>query len=223
MSNSTQTEPPASQVLSTQRWPRIGQDIVGAAYFVAVVAFLLTNADLVARHQGASWYAMGFVKFAMLATFGECLKNRILTSHWIPTKVALRFVIWGIIGMWITAAFPVVDGGVKTLNALNMWPAQPIAFWMSTWINVFTGFAFFMMLAHYWTDTVLVEGWIWPWDVFGRAATVRWAKVVLISIFLFWLPAHTITFMLPPVWRILFAAFLGIALGLILSFAARKR
>jgi hypothetical protein len=29
--------------------------------------------------------------------------------------------------------------------------------------------------------------------------------------------------MLPAVWRILFAAFLGIALGLILSFAAKRR
>jgi hypothetical protein len=125
--------------------------------------------------------------------------------------------------MWITAAFPLVDGGVKALNALNMWPAQPGAFWMSTWINVFSGFAFFMMLAHYWTDTILVEGWIWPWDLFGRPASVRWAKVVLISICFFWVPAHTISFMPPPVWRILFAAFLGMALGLILSFAARKR
>jgi hypothetical protein len=202
---------------------QIVPDLVGAAYFIVVVTFLLTNADLVTAATRAHPYAMGFAKFGILATFGECLKNRILTSHWIPSKVALRFVIWGVIGMWITAAFPLMDGGVKTLATLHLWPAEPGAFWMSTWINVFAGFGFFMMFAHYWTDTMLAEGWMWPWDLFGRPGTVRWGRIVLISIVLFWVPAHTITFMLPPEWRILCAAFLGIALGLILSFAAKTK
>ncbi len=121
---------------------------------------------------------MGFTKFAILATFGECLKNRILTSRWIPSKIILRFIIWGFIGMWITAAFPLVDGGVKTLATLGLWPAQPAAFWMSTWLNIFAGFGFFFMFAHYWTDMMLVEGWIWPWELFGRPGTARWAKIV---------------------------------------------
>jgi hypothetical protein len=202
---------------------QIGPDLLGAAYFIAAVAFLVTNADLVAATTKAHPYAMGFAKFAILATFGECLKNRILTSRWLPTRVGLRFVIWGFFGMWITAVFPFMDGGVKTLITLHLWPAEPGAFWMSTWANVFSGFAFFMMLTHYWTDTMLVEGWVWPWDLFARPATVRWARIVLISLFLFWVPAHTFTFMLPPVWRTLCAAFLGIALGLILSFAARRK
>jgi hypothetical protein len=202
---------------------RIVPDILGAIYFIAAVTILVAGADLVAASTRAHPYAMGFAKFAMLATFGECLKNRILTSRWIPSKIILRFIIWGVIGMWITAAFPLVDGGVKTLATLNLWPAAPAAFWMSTWLNIFAGFGFFMMFAHYWTDLMLVEGWIWPWELFGRPGTARWAKIVLISIVVFWVPAHTITFMLPAVWRILFAAFLGIALGLILSFAAKSK
>ncbi len=94
---------------------------------------------------------------------------------------------------------------------------------MSTWINLFAGFGFFMMFVHYWTDSMLVRGFHAPWQLLGRPETVRWGKVILISIVLFWIPAHTFTFLLPPVWRILFAAYLGIALGLILSFAARTR
>ena len=39
---------------------------------------------------------------------------------------------------------------------------------------------------------------------------------------LFWIPAHTFTFLLPPELRILFAAFLSVALGAILAFAKRR-
>lgn len=36
---------------------------------------------------------------------------------------------------------------------------------------------------------------------------------------LFWFPAHTITFLLPGTWQVLFAAVLGVALGVILALA----
>ncbi len=39
---------------------------------------------------------------------------------------------------------------------------------------------------------------------------------------LFWIPAHTITFLLPSEFRILLAAILGIALGVFMSLATRK-
>jgi uncharacterized integral membrane protein len=37
---------------------------------------------------------------------------------------------------------------------------------------------------------------------------------------LFWYPAHTITFLLPAGFQVLFAAVLGIVLGVLLSVAA---
>jgi hypothetical protein len=46
--------------------------------------------------------------------------------------------------------------------------------------------------------------------------------VVFITIPGFWIPAHTVTFLLPPEYRVLMAAFLSIALGGILSFAKAK-
>jgi hypothetical protein len=46
--------------------------------------------------------------------------------------------------------------------------------------------------------------------------------VVVKTIPFFWIPAHTITFLLPPEFRIIAAAFLSIALGIILSFAKKK-
>ena len=38
----------------------------------------------------------------------------------------------------------------------------------------------------------------------------------------FWYPAHTITFLLPPNLQVLFAALLGVALGVILAIANNK-
>jgi hypothetical protein len=39
---------------------------------------------------------------------------------------------------------------------------------------------------------------------------------------IFWIPAHTITFLLPSEYRVLSAAFLSIALGTILAFAKKS-
>jgi hypothetical protein len=46
---------------------------------------------------------------------------------------------------------------------------------------------------------------------------VQWNFIFKKTIPFFWIPAHTITFLLPPEFRVLFAALLGIALGIILS------
>ena len=52
---------------------------------------------------------------------------------------------------------------------------------------------------------------------------VQWGFVFKKTIPLFWFPAHTITFLLPGEMRVLFAALLGVLLGVILSIAARKK
>lgn len=52
---------------------------------------------------------------------------------------------------------------------------------------------------------------------------VQWNIVIKKTIPLFWFPAHTITFILPPTFQVLFAALLGVALGLILALAGMVR
>ena len=47
--------------------------------------------------------------------------------------------------------------------------------------------------------------------------------VLMKTIPIFWIPAHTITFLLPSEYRVLSAAFLSIALGAILAFAKKKK
>lgn len=46
--------------------------------------------------------------------------------------------------------------------------------------------------------------------------------VVCKTIPVFWIPAHTVTFMLAPEYRVMMAAMLSIALGGILAFAKKK-
>ena len=57
----------------------------------------------------------------------------------------------------------------------------------------------------------------------GLNWAVLWGFVFKKTIPLFWYPAHTITFLLPSDTRVLFAAFLGIILGVLLAIAARKK
>jgi hypothetical protein len=51
---------------------------------------------------------------------------------------------------------------------------------------------------------------------------VQWNFVFKRTIPFFWIPAHTITFLISPEYRIVFAALLGIILGIILSIAAQR-
>jgi len=51
---------------------------------------------------------------------------------------------------------------------------------------------------------------------------VMWNFIFKKTIPFFWIPAHTITFLLPAEFRVLFAAVLGIALGLILAIGSQK-
>ena len=49
---------------------------------------------------------------------------------------------------------------------------------------------------------------------------VQWGFVFKKTIPFFWIPAHTITFLLAPQYQVLFAALLGVMLGILLSVAA---
>jgi hypothetical protein len=111
-------------------------------------------------------------------------------------------------------------GGTRFLAALCI----------STAMNVI--YAPVMMTFHKITDTHIVDNGgtvgglfksINMGGILGRINwNVQWNFVFKKTIPFFWIPAHTITFMLPAEYRVAFAALLGIALGVILSFAAIK-
>lgn len=188
---------------------------------------------------------MGFLKFAVLATFGEALALRLTAGVYNRPGFGLapKAVVWGFIGVVITIMFMVFGTGVPVaLTQLGLVTDAKVlagpfggekvlaSFCVSVIMNV--TFAPLFMVAHKMTDLHIA-------DCGGRLAAlwtplpaarllervswpVMWGFVFVKTIPLFWIPMHTITFLLPPHFRVLFAAALGIALGIILAFASLK-
>jgi len=183
-------------------------------------------------------YLMGFVKFAILATIGELCAIRILSGQWkSPVGLIYRTLVWGVLGMGIVLMFEIFSGGVASAIAKGLLPtssgfAQQFmkAFFISAIMNL--SFAPVFMAFHRFTDTCIDVacgegvgfGGVSPPAVLAR---IDWQGfigfVVLKTVPFFWIPAHTVTFLLPPEYRILVAASLSIALGAILAYAKRKK
>ena len=189
---------------------------------------------------------MAFLKFAILATFGEVLGLRIKTGKYNTPGFGIlpRALVWGILGMWIAIAMGVFRFGVPMyLGKFDFFTQLPEAmsgsfsgfklfgaFCISVMMN--TTFATVFMTIHKITDTHIANckgklSFLTTPLPFGEIMAqlnwkVQWGFVFKKTIPFFWIPAHTITFILPTQYQVLFAALLGIALGLILSIAAIK-
>ena len=106
-----------------------------------------------------------------------------------------------------------------------------VAFSISVSLNLI--FAPVMMTFHKITDTHIINnggtiaGLFKPIkfkEIFKNLNwVVQWNFVFKKTIPFFWIPMHTITFMLAPEYRVLFAALLGIALGVILAVSNQSK
>lgn len=212
--------------------------------FVVILAISLTpNFGLHFRSLNMSHgYILSFVKFAVLASFGECLALRIVSGTYWKRGFGLlpKMIVWGVLGVIIKAAFVVFATGVPAMLASLGLPVSLtdlatgtfgkrfiLALGISTFLNCI--FAPIFMTLHKITDghihdykgtlTALCR----PINMKKQLASInwdiQWGFVFKKTIPLFWIPAHTITFLLPADFRVLFAALLGIALGVILAFA----
>ncbi len=189
---------------------------------------------------------MSFIKFAILATFGETIGLRIREGRYSYKGFGLlpRAIVWGLIGLTIKLAFVIFASGTPVFlekiagldNATAFGEMELtftralIAFCISVAMNVI--YAPVMMTMHKITDTHIVNnggtlrGLFRPIDLAGITQSINW-KVQWNFVFrktipLFWFPAHTITFLLPAHMQVLFAALLSIALGIILAIASIK-
>lgn len=189
---------------------------------------------------------MSFLKFGVLATMGELLGLRISRGvyYFDGFGVLPRAIVWGILGMGINMAFIVFSTGVPAFagymgmnnpSGVMSGALTPekvlLAFSISVVMNSI--FAPVFMTLHKITDTHIMNnggtlrGLFTPINM-GEIMQnlnwkVQWGFVFKKTIPLFWFPAHTITFLLPGEMRVLFAALLGVLLGVILSIAARKK
>ncbi len=162
-----------------------------------------------------------------------------------------RALVWGFLGIGIKMSliifgtgaphilttlgfqFP-TDNPADILNqnffATFSWLQLLTAFTVSITMNTF--FAPIFMSYHKITDTHILatggtlRGFFTPIPMAtimqNMNWSVQWNFVFRKTIPFFWYPAHTITFLLPAEYRILFAAVLGVVLGILLSVASLK-
>jgi len=187
---------------------------------------------------------MSFIKFAILATTGEVIGLRIKTGNYNQKGFGIipRAIVWGVLGLTIQMSFIIFPTGApRFLEYLGMegasqalslqglpWQKILTAFIVSATMN--TIFAPVMMTIHKITDIHIernggtIYGLFKPIQMGDIMASInwniQWGFVFKKTIPFFWIPAHTITFLLPPEYRVLFAAILGIVLGILLAMAA---
>ena len=214
--------------------PGAGIAIAAACFAVlaafAVILIIPATREWFKGMSSAHPYIMGFIKFALLATVGEALALRIRKKEWaLPVKTPARLVIWGLIGVAITFMMKFYTQGVIAMMEKKLMPDPPAGFWHDLLRAFFTAammnatFGPVFMAFHKCTDKALelraagekkpglktiVNGVDWHGFI---------SFTVLKTIPLFWIPAHTLTFMLPPEYQVIMAAALSIALGIILS------
>lgn len=218
-----------------------------APFFIPATGFFTWFCDTTTAHP----FIMAFFKFAILATLGEMLALRIRKGVYNEKGFGIipRMMVWGFLGMCITMAMMIFKTGVPvfletvggcghgTLAAVFgstqlSWGKLGIAFAVSVAMNSI--FAPVMMTFHKCTDIHItdgggtVAGLLKPMkmrEIMSKRIDwdTQWNIVFKKTIPLFWFPAHTITFILPPTLQVLFAALLGVALGLILALAGNKK
>lgn len=170
-------------------------------------------------------YVGGFIKFMFLASIGDIIGKRIKTKKWsLPSGFIYKALVWGFIGILVVMVFGLYDEGVWYLQDNNLLPNTKYiivhALLVSTIMNL--TFGPMMMAFHRVTDTFIelrvAKEKVSLTDTIYK---IDWNNfisfVVLKTIPFFWIPAHTITFILSPEYRVIFAALLGIFLGLLLG------
>lgn len=226
------------------------QDLYFAIVMLAIFLPFFLSPELYAWYKSfnaAHAMIMAFLKFGILATLGEMLGCRISTGDYTtPTFGVLpRMVVWGLLGIVISMAMTVFSNGIpafiSSMGGENLvaafkadgfaWGKLIVALSISVMMNTF--FAPVFMTFHKITDTHIAENGgsikalFRPIDMRRHIVELNWDRqwsfIFKKTIPLFWYPAHTITFMLPGEYRVLFAALLGVALGVILAIGARKK
>lgn len=219
-----------------------------ASVIIFFLPFFLSNQvfDFYSSFNKAHGMIMSFVKFAILATLGEVIGLRIRAGVYNKKGFGIlpRAIVWGFLGLTIKISFVIfavgtpafleylgVNGVVQAMHQGFSSTKLLGAFSISTALNLI--YAPVMMTLHKIMDTHIlnnkgtISGLFSPIK-FGEIMinldwSTQWNFIFKKTIPFFWIPAQTITFMLPEEYQILFAALLGVVLGVILAFANLKK
>ena len=196
-----------------------------------IILIIPTTREWFKGVSNSSPYIMGFIKFALLATAGELIAAIIINSKiTIPCKIVWRFIIWGFIGVWITFMMKVYSNAAISMMANGLLLGGSNTFLRALYTSVLmnTSFGPTFMAVHKCTDKFLeLRSKKEKASLNNVVKDIDWSTFVSFTILktvpLFWIPAHTITFLLPAEYQVMMAAALSVALGVILSFGNRKK
>lgn len=209
-----------------------------AAVFAAFAAVLAIPAsrEVFKELSNTHPYIMGFVKFAFLATAGEMIALRMSSGEWRkPACVVARFVIWGVIGVWITYMMKIFYIGSGAMMEKGLLPGGAVGGFAQTFLHALytsvtmnVSYAPTFMALHKCSDAYLeMRACGERKNGIGKVIdSVDWKGFASFTIAktvpFFWIPAHTVTFLLPSEYQVMLAALLSVALGIILNLNKRK-
>lgn len=219
-------------------------DLLTVTIVMGIIALFIISAaarDSFGEINRSHGMIMAFVKFSILATFGELLSVRMVEGVYLKPSWGLlpKALVWGLLGLMIKASLIIFSVGVKELldylglstTSSSFLVMIMVAFSISLLIN--TIFAPVLMILHKMFDIHIastggkMRGLFSSFDGADLLKKINWDVmwnfVFKKTIPFFWIPAHTITFLLPPEYRIGFAALLGMVLGVILAFAGMEK
>jgi len=156
------------------------------------------------------------VQFAILGTFGDVISKWIIRGKiFLPynkTTMFLKMVEWAALAIFIKYAFIGFHGFVDALISYGFLPelsALGYSFAISVTMNL--QFGPFLVIMHRILDNLVHQ-------------EKNWANLDkgFLSLIWFWIPAHTLTFVLPKPYQIGLAAVWSVVLGIILGFYNRK-
>ena len=196
------------------------------------IVYFMVSSSVYSTLVSTQPYLVGFIKFFVLATMGELLANRMILKKWEKTLGMLqKAIMWGFYGMLITLMFKIFASGTQIAMETKMLPGLGnnllFAFFASTLMNVF--FAPVMMGMHKITDmyidmTLTSNEKVTMNDAIANVDWVGFINfIVLKTIPLFWIPAHTISFLMPENMRVMLAALLSIAFGVIVAYSKLRK
>lgn len=188
---------------------------------------------------------MAFVKFSILAPFGEMLGLRIRKGVYYEQGFGLipRAIVWGFLGISLKMAFDIFSHGAPAMlisMGMNI-PADIllqsfslkkiiVTFTIGATLNLF--YAPILMVTHKITDEHIkstggrLKAFFSPIKFGEHLAAlnwkVQWEFTFKKAIPFFWIPAQTINFLLPDSYRILVAAIYSIILGVLLAVVSIK-
>jgi len=184
-------------------------------------------------------YLLGFIKTSILAFMGELLVSRIQKGRYFTgTGHLMKWFVWGLLGMTFVLVFKIYATGVTSAQAAGLLPmvnhpgflaSLLTAFLISLTMNL--SFAPTFMILHRITEGFIYQSSgtmkkIFSVKLSSVIDSIDWQRffnvIILKSIPFFWIPAHTITFLLPENYRVLMAAYLSITLGIILSLGKKS-